>query len=43
MHNTLKTLGLAVLAAVAAAATEILIKEAARRHSEVKGGGNASR
>ena len=36
MNNALKALGLAVLAAVAAAATEVLVKEAARRHSEGK-------
>jgi hypothetical protein len=40
MTNTLKTLGLAILAAAAAAVTEILIKEAAKRQAE-KGNDNA--
>ena len=41
MQNTLKTLGLAILAA--AAATEILIKEAAKRHTDGKGGSDHAR
>lgn len=41
MNNTLKTLGLAILAAAAAAATEILIKEAAKKHTEGKGADHA--
>ena len=33
MNNALKALGLAILAAAAAAVTEVLVKEAARRHT----------
>jgi hypothetical protein len=36
MNNALKTLALAILAAAAAAATEVLIKEAAKRQLEGK-------